>query len=112
MAFADYTSQGAVAVITLANPPVNALGMGLRTELAAALDRAQRDAAIGAVVITGSGTTFSGGADVSEFNSFKAAVAPTLHDLIKQIEDSPKPVVAAINALALGGGLELALICH
>jgi 3-hydroxyacyl-CoA dehydrogenase len=112
MAFADYTSQGAVAVITLANPPVNALGMGLRTELAAALDRAQRDAAIGAVVITGSGTAFSGGADVSEFNSFKAAVAPTLHDLIKQIEDSPKPVVAAINALALGGGLEMAMACH
>jgi 3-hydroxyacyl-CoA dehydrogenase len=112
MAFADYTSQGAVAVITLDNPPVNALGQGLRTDLAAALERAQHDAAIGAVVITGSAAAFSGGADVSEFNSFKAAVAPTLHDLIEQIEDSPKPVVAAINALALGGGLEMAMACH
>jgi len=112
MAFADYTSQGAVAVITLNNPPVNALGFGLRTDLAAALERAQRDAAIGAVVIIGSAAAFSGGADVSEFGGGRAGAAPTLLDLIAQIEDFPKPVVAAINALALGGGLELALGCH
>ena len=112
MAFADYTSQGAVAVITLKNPPVNALGFGLRKDLGEAMERALRDTSIGAVVITGSATAFSGGADVSEFGSPTMNAAPSLFDLIKQIEDSPKPVVAAINALALGGGLELALACH
>ncbi len=112
MASADYTSQGAVAVIALKNPPVNALGFGLRKDLAAALEHALRDTAIGAVVITGSATAFSGGADVSEFGSPGMTAAPSLFDLIKQIEESSKPVVAAINALALGGGLELALACH
>ena len=67
MAFADYTSQGAVAVITLKNPPVNALSLGLRTAIVDGLERAAGDGSIRAVVIVGSGTAFCGGADVGEF---------------------------------------------
>ena len=112
MAFADYTARGAVAVIELKHPPVNALGLGLRTAVADALERAQGDAAIGAVVIVGSAATFSGGADVSEFGLPAMSAAPSLGDLVDRIERFPKPVIAAVNALALGGGLELALACH
>src|SRR5277367_668717 len=67
MAFADYTSHGAVAVITLKNPPVNALGRGLRTAIADGLERAADDESIRAVIIIGNGSAFCGGADVSEF---------------------------------------------
>ena len=112
MAFTDYTSHGAVAVISMNNPPVNALGLGLRTALADGLERAQNDAAIRAVIIVGSGTAFSGGADVSEFGLPAMSAAPSLADLLVQIENFPKPIIAAINALALGGGLELAMSCH
>ena len=112
MAFADYTSQGQVAVITLKNPPVNALSVGLRTAIADGVERAADDASIRAIVIVGSGNAFCGGADVSEFGRPAMAASPTLWDLFALIENSPKPVVAAINGLALGGGLELALACH
>ena len=112
MAFADYTSQGAVAVITLKNPPVNALGLGLRRAIADGVERAANDASIRAIVIVGSGNAFCGGADVSEFGRPVMAASPSLWDLFALIENSPKPVVAAINGLALGGGLELALACH
>src|ERR1700691_2009517 len=106
MAFADYTSRGAVAVITLKNPPVNALSVGLRTAIADGLDRAANDASIGAVVIAGSATAFCGGADVGEFGLPAMSASPSLTDLLLLIESSPKPVVAAIRGLALGGGLE------
>jgi 3-hydroxyacyl-CoA dehydrogenase len=112
MAFADYTSQGAVAVITLKNPPVNALSRGLRAAIAEGLERAADEESIRAVVIIGSGNAFSGGADVSEFGLPAMSASPNLADLFAQIEDSPKPVVAALNGLALGGGLELAMACH
>jgi 3-hydroxyacyl-CoA dehydrogenase len=112
MAFADYTSQGAVAVITLKNPPVNALGLGLRTAIADGLERASADASIRAVVICGSGNAFCGGADVSEFGLPAMSASPSLADLFTQIENSPKTVIAAINGLAFGGGLELAMACH
>jgi 3-hydroxyacyl-CoA dehydrogenase len=112
MAFADYTSHGAVAVITLKYPPVNALSLGLRTAIADGVERATGDESIRAVVIVGSGGAFCGGADVSEFGLPAMSASPSLTDLCALIENSPKPVVAAINGLALGGGLELAMACH
>ena len=112
MAFADYTSQGAVAVITLKNPPVNALGVGLRAAIAEGVERAADDASIQAVVIAGSGNVFCGGADVSEFGLPIMSASPSLWDLFALIENSRKPVIAAINGLALGGGLEMAMSCH
>ena len=105
-------TRGGVAVLTLANPPVNGLGAALRSGIVADLDRALADASISAIVITGTERAFSGGADVREFGTPLAARQPHLATVIEAIEASPKPVVAAISGLALGGGLELAMGCH
>ena len=112
MSGTSYTTRGGVAVITLDNPPVNGLGHALRTELVAAIDRANADPAVRALVLVGAGKVFSGGADIKEFNTPKALAEPTLHTVIRAAEESPKPVVVALNGLAMGGGLELALGCH
>jgi 3-hydroxyacyl-CoA dehydrogenase len=109
---ADYQVHGSVAVITLNNPPVNGLGHATRTAAVDGIRRANDDAAIKAIVITGAGKAFSGGADIKEFNSPKALTEPTLHTLIRVAEDSEKPVVAAIHSVCMGGGLELALGCN
>ena len=112
MTSADYTSHGAVAVIRLDNPPVNALSASVRKGIAEGLDRAADAESIAAVILTGAGSNFCGGADVTEFNTPLMVAAPDLHDLFDLIEGFPKPVIAALNGLALGGGLELAMSCH
>jgi 3-hydroxyacyl-CoA dehydrogenase len=91
---ASYQVRGSIAVITLDNPPVNGLGYDTRREFAAGIDRAASDAAIAAIVITGAGRAFSGGADIKEFGSPKAIAEPNLLSLIRLLEDCPKPVVA------------------
>ncbi|MBR8257227.1 3-hydroxyacyl-CoA dehydrogenase NAD-binding domain-containing protein [Burkholderia ambifaria] len=108
----DYTTRDGVAVITLNNPPVNGLGYSTRMGVSEGLARANGDSAVLAIVITGAGKGFSGGADITEFNTPKALQEPSLHTVIKEIEKSAKPVVAAIQGVTMGGGLELALSAH
>ncbi|MDE2397109.1 MAG: enoyl-CoA hydratase/isomerase family protein [Burkholderiales bacterium] len=109
---ASYQLRGDVAVITLDNPPVNGLGFDTRREFSAGVDRALADPAVVALVVTGAGKAFSGGADIKEFGSPKALAEPNLLSLIRQLDDSTKPVVAAVHSVCMGGGLELSLGCH
>jgi 3-hydroxyacyl-CoA dehydrogenase len=112
MAQVHYERRGKVAVITLDNPPVNALGVATLTGLAERLAEGLGDGAVSAFVLTGAGKAFVGGADIREFGKPRPPGAPTLPEVIETIENSPKPFVAAINGVAAGGGLELALGCH
>ena len=105
----NYEVRDGVAILTMQNPPVNGLGLSTRLGLVESLTRALDDDAIKAVVVTGGARAFSGGADIREFNTPQATQEPSLPTVIAAFERSSKPVVAAIEGMALGGGLELAL---
>ena len=101
---------GGIAVLTITNPPVNAMSMAVRAELLAAVQLASADAAVEAIVLIGANDMFIPGADIREFG--KPITGPSGRDVIAAIEASAKPVVAALGGNALGGGLEIALGCH
>jgi 3-hydroxyacyl-CoA dehydrogenase len=101
-----------VAVLRFDNPPVNSFGLEMRGLLMSALGQAEADPAIGAVILIGSGKGFSGGADIREFGTPKSYAEPNLLTLLRAIEDCSKPVIAAIEGICMGGGLEMALACH
>ncbi|OGL27553.1 MAG: 3-hydroxyacyl-CoA dehydrogenase [Candidatus Rokubacteria bacterium RIFCSPLOWO2_12_FULL_73_47] len=108
--FVDLDRRGRIAVLTVNNPPVNALSHGVRLGLRDGLRQAVADPAVGAIVIVCAGRTFIAGADITEFG--KPPKEPGLHEVLGLIETSPKPVVAAVHGTALGGGLEVTLACH
>ncbi|OZA54507.1 MAG: hypothetical protein B7X79_17825, partial [Acidovorax sp. 17-64-282] len=101
---------GAILVVTVNNPPVNALGVAVRQGLAAAMAQAQADSTVAGVLLMGAGKAFIAGADIREFG--KPAMPPSLPEVCRSIEDCTKPVVAVLHGAALGGGLEVALSAH
>ena len=108
----EFRKEGDVGVITINNPPANALSFAVVKGISEVVTSCKEDDSILAVVITGAGRMFVAGADIREFNMTRPVDVPEFHVLIKELEDSPKPIVAAINGIAFGGGLELAMGCH
>ncbi len=102
--------EGEIGIVIADNPPVNAIGQVVRAGLVEAFAALNADPAVKAIVLGCAGRTFFAGADITEFG--RPRVAPSLQDVITEIEGSPKPVVAAIHGTALGGGFEIALGCH
>jgi len=102
--------DGNVAIITIDNPPVNALRHGVRKGLLECFTQARDDASVEAIVVTGAGRTFVAGADITEFG--KPSQPPGLMDVISLIDDIKKPTIAAVHGTPLGGGLELTMGCH
>ena len=103
---------GAVAVLVMDNPPVNGLGHALRSGIVAALAEAVANPDVAAIVLTGNDRVFSAGADIREFDTGASLAEPYLSTVIDTIEASPRPVIAAISGVCMGGGFELALGCH
>lgn len=111
----NLTKDGDIGVITVNNPPVNALSPGVPEGIRNFLDILQRDDAIRAIVLIGGGRTFIAGADIKEFGKITSGQAPrelTLHTLLEALENCSKPVICAIHGTAFGGGLETAMACH
>ena len=106
----NYTVNGNIAILEVDNPPVNPLSSGVRAGLAEYIAKANEDDSIEGIILTGAGRSFIAGADISEFG--QKSDGPDLHTTLKEIEFSKKPVLAAINGTALGGGLETALVCN
>ena len=106
----DYSIDGGLAILTLDNPPVNALSQGVRQGLKEGVEKALADTTISAILIICKGRTFIAGADISEFGS--APKAPDFHAVLNTMDYSNKPIIAAIHGTALGGGLETALCCN
>jgi 3-hydroxyacyl-CoA dehydrogenase len=112
MATVRYTLRDSVAVIEFSNPPLNSFNYALRRDVMAAVERANVDVNVRAVVLFGTGGVFSAGSDVHEMATLQAARGPALPELVRALESSSKPVVAAIEGDCLGGGLQLTLGCH
>jgi 3-hydroxyacyl-CoA dehydrogenase len=108
------TSTDGIAVVQIDNPPVNALGRDVRGELPIVLAQLADDTSVDAIVIVGAGRTFVAGADIKELEeaAWSAAEPPDLHDLLRLVEESLKPIIMAMHGTALGGGLELAMAGH
>ncbi len=106
----SFTVDGGVGVLRIDNAPVNALGQEVRAGLVDAIEQAETDPSVSVVLLCSAGKTFSAGADIREFS--QPATAPFLPDVVHRLEACSKPVVAAIQGKALGGGLEIALGCH
>src|SRR5579863_4157371 len=109
-----YTEEDGVAVVTIDNPPVNALGPGVTEAINAALSRAETEAGVLAIVLIEDGKTFVAGADIKEFAKMRASrqCGPGHTEFLLRVEDCAKPVVMAIHGTAFGGGLELAMAGH
>ncbi|MFT5693202.1 MAG: 3-hydroxyacyl-CoA dehydrogenase [Oceanicoccus sp.] len=107
---ADLTVEDGVAVLTINNPPVNALSGGVRAGLTEGVAQASADDSVSSIVLICDGRTFIAGADITEFGG--KPTGPSLHDALTAMENCSKPIVAAIHGTALGGGLETALVCH
>jgi 3-hydroxyacyl-CoA dehydrogenase len=110
----NYARQGEIGVITINNPPVNALSPGVPEGIMAGIEAAQKDPEVKAIVVIGGGRTFIAGADIKEFGKVTSGEKPrfTLNPVLEKIENSPKPVVMAIHGTAFGGGLETAMAGH